>query len=86
MIELEHHECTVMLGCTYDVFVQTTDGMFRQNVTYTVPGKYGKLLWRLLLYLTVQFIHTACLYFRPYYMERLMLNVELPLYVEFITS
>lgn len=38
MIELEHHECSVMLGCMYDVLVETTDRMLRQTTKYTVPG------------------------------------------------
>lgn len=44
MIELEHHECSVMLGCTYDVLVETTDRIYRQKYKYTVPGNYHNFL------------------------------------------
>lgn len=40
MIELEHHECSVILGCTYDVLIETTDRAYQQTAKYTVPGNY----------------------------------------------
>lgn len=37
---LEHRECMVEPGCSYDVFVETTDRKIQQTTQYTVPGKW----------------------------------------------
>lgn len=35
---LEHRECTVEPGCTYDVYVETADRRIQNTLRYTVPG------------------------------------------------
>lgn len=35
---LEHRECTVEPGCTYDVYVETADRRIQTTQRYTVPG------------------------------------------------
>lgn len=37
---LEHRECTVEPGCTYDVYVETADRTIQSKLRYTVPGWY----------------------------------------------
>lgn len=37
---LEHRECTVEPGCTYDVYVETADRRIQSILRYTVPGSY----------------------------------------------
>lgn len=36
---LEHRECTVEPGCTYDVYVETVDRRIQSILRYTVPGE-----------------------------------------------
>ncbi|XP_031623796.1 mast/stem cell growth factor receptor kita-like [Contarinia nasturtii] len=37
LIELEHHECSVMAGCSYEVKIETADLTIKQTTNYTVP-------------------------------------------------
>lgn len=39
---LEHKECTVEPGCSYEIFVETSDRKIQQTINYTVPGNAKK--------------------------------------------
>lgn len=41
----EHkEECSIQLGCSYEIIVETTRTKLYKNITYTMPGKNLKIV------------------------------------------
>lgn len=38
MSMMEHRECSIELGCSYEVIVETSHLKLYKNITYTIPG------------------------------------------------